>query len=361
MTFNDSVRIRLSFGLLAAAIVQAVVFGAFVYLAQVSPATVEPGLDLRRPADDRGQIGYYESLRPGSLQPGLPLQEPPHVNLAAQGEMKQAGPCLPCNQRPAVTQQPHGIRLNPGERFVGFGPSHTVTTPAATPEAVFTEPVHRVANPVMAPRPQSAAKQTQIALFVDSSAQAQQLRSWFDSDPNLRRMRDIADFQVYRPSDALYKARYASVVPPDQFPAFLFLDADGGHIHAAGRSTIPATPGQLFADCREGWQLYRQAKQGTIQATGVREAGAMKTRGYSWDDAINPAMRLEMNDCVDGNCDPPADRGWRPGSKLDEFFNRDGPVNRTLFLWANANEIGTGILMLIGGGLLIYILARSRR
>lgn len=361
MSFNDSVRIRLSFGLLAAAIVQALVFGAFVYLAQVQPAPAQPGLDLRVPHDGHGEVGYYESLRPVET-----LQEPPNVNLAAQGEMKQAGPCLPCNQNrgPAVvtTTHNHGFHLNPGERLHSVGPVRTVTPqPTSNINTVLQEPVYRTVTPASTAQPQTPVKATQIALFLDSSAQSQQLLKWFETDPNLIQVRQLSDFQIYTPQNRLYLARYASIVPVEQFPTVLFLDAKGGHIHAAGRSTVPGSSTQLFEDFRTGWKLYKEAKSGTVEATGVSQAGAIKTRGYSWDDAINPAMKLQMSDCDDGSCEPSA--GWRPGSKVDDFFNRSGGSMdpRAAFLWANANEIGTGFLMLVAGALLIYILAKRSR
>jgi hypothetical protein len=361
MSFNDSVRIRLSFGLLAAAIVQAVIFGAFVYLAQVQPVPSQPGLDLRVPRDGHGEMGAYESLRPLHQ-----LQEPPNVNLAAQGEMKQAGPCLPCNQtrRPAFVQTTgsSGIHLNPGERLLSVGPERTVThQPAVSVDTVLHQPVYRTVTPVTVAQPQAPKKATQVALFLDASPQAKQLLEWFETDPYLRKVREISDFQVYTPQNALYRARFASIVPVDQFPTVLFLDARGGHIHAAGRSSIPTSSTALFEDFREGWKLYKEAKSGTVEATGVSQAGALKTRGYSWDDAINPAMKLQASDCNDGSCDPGT--GWRPGSKLDDFFNGSGGGldPRAAFLWANANEIGTVFLMLVAGALLVYILAKRSR
>jgi len=84
-------------------------------------------------------------------------------------------------------------------------------------------------------------------------------------------------------------------VPAEQFPVVLFQDATGGNIHAAGRSMIPGTPDELYADLKHGFTLYKQAKQ-------AQNTGAVKTKGYSWDDAITPTLYLSAEDCPDGYC-----------------------------------------------------------
>ena len=62
----------------------------------------------------------------------------------------------------------------------------------------------------------------------------------------LYKLRTACDFQVYTASNALYQTRYATIVPVDQFPVVLFQDSTGGHVHAAGRSMLPATPAELY-------------------------------------------------------------------------------------------------------------------
>ncbi len=74
-------------------------------------------------------------------------------------------------------------------------------------------------------------------------------------------LKESCEFQVYTATNAIYKTRYADIVPAEQFPVVLFQDATGGHIHAAGRSMIPSTPEELYSDLRHGYLLYKQAKQ----------------------------------------------------------------------------------------------------
>ena len=43
---------------------------------------------------------------------------------------------------------------------------------------------------------------------------------------------------AYTSNNAIYRGRFAEIVPADQFAVVLFQDSTGGHVHAAGRSMI---------------------------------------------------------------------------------------------------------------------------
>ncbi len=117
----------------------------------------------------------------------------------------------------------------------------------------------------------------------------------FVENKQLVALKESCEFQVYTADNAIYRTRFADLVPPSQFPVVLFQDETGGHVHAAGRSMIPGSAEELFSDLKHGYTLYNQAKQ-------AQKTGAVKTRGYSWDDAITPTLYLSAEDCLDGYC-----------------------------------------------------------
>ena len=135
------------------------------------------------------------------------------------------------------------------------------------------------------------------------------------------------------------------------FPVILFQDATGGHIHAAGRTMIPGGADELYSDLHQGYRLYQQAKQ-------ARTTGAVKQRGYSWDDSISPALVLSNEDCPDGYC--PADQTdrWRPGDRIvDDLFDESRDTRNAL-MWFSAGEIATVALIALAIILLGFILIK---
>ena len=158
-----------------------------------------------------------------------------------------------------------------------------------------------------------------------TSFRAQRLQEWFTQNKQLAALKESCEFQVYTATNAIYKTRYADIVPAEQFPVVLFQDATGGHIHAAGRSMIPSTPGELYSDLRQGYLLYKQAKQ-------AQRTGAVKTKGYSWDDAITPTLYLSAEDCPDGYCPTPPSEDCRPLDRVRDLF--DGAKDtRNALMW----------------------------
>lgn len=258
-----------------------------------------------------------------------PAYDPAPVNLAAQGEMKQNAVtlvaqrqyCQPCNK------QGNPFNLRPGERLLHVGPLQSrpnVVLPPATSTPDIAPPQTSTERP--------PANQVQVLLFLDDTARSQEILQWFSDDPDLEKLKSTSDFQIYTEAHPLYRTRYASKVPVDQFPVVLVQDATGGHIHAAGKQFIPRTSASLVNDISRGYELYAQAKQGAIEMTG-----ALKTTGYSWDDQVNPEMRLSYEDCDGPNCPVPTVRpSTRPGGGLF-----DGPAQKPRNI---LDEFGSTIL-----------------
>lgn len=391
---SHEVRIRISWGLVGLAVLQAIVICAVMIFGHVT-STPEP-------VDNSWKVPSSQPRVDESVRSYAPLEQPPDVNLEAQNEMKQAGGCVPCGQ----PQYSHS-RLSPnrpayinGERVVAWGPSRVVRPeqsrvterPLAKPEPRPTAKPRPKPKPRPAsepePKPESRQfiipadpgetmpavrnvsnrdgdrpgnKQFQLILFLDSSAQSQQVIQWFRDDPTLAKARVASDFQYYRPDNPLYKSRFADIVPVSQFPVVLFQDADGGHIHAAGGNMIPSTPAELWDDMREGYRLYEEAKQGNMRTTG-----AIRTRGYSWDATINPSLQLADADCPDGNCPlPDNEPSWRPFDRVRP--DRDGgglfdggSKPKSLLMWANGQELMTVGVMAIGALLVLFIMFKHR-
>ncbi len=301
---SDGIRIKLSVGLLVAALLHAVVLvGLFQYLhCDKQQETIDP---WKVPV---ANVNVGSSV-------GDKLSEPHTVNLRAQSELKQQ--CVDCTP---------------------------LTRPTLAPQ-LPTRPVVLPASAVPATPP---VKDFQIALFIGSDAKSKQLLDWFNRDSRLQTMRQRCEFQVYTADSPLYRTRYAQDIPPDQFPVVLLQDKSGGHIHAAGKSMIPTTVDKLYADFQKGYELYQQARQ-------AQKTGAIKSRGYSWDAAISPTMQLQPGDCPDGFCpDGGTSDRWTPGERLRDLFNQ-GQAAKDALLWTSASEIATVVLILAAVILLALI------
>ncbi len=266
---NDTIRIRLSLGLIVVAIVHAILLGVVFTTVHYKPVQAQPsnagGTQL---STILPSVGTIEKL-----------QEPQSVNLQAQGEIKQQirncpPNCLPQRVYPApVVVQPTIVQP-------------TVVTPTVTPTVAPPVPAtptswthrsqQRAAGCYASLKPcfPPPKKSYQIALFVNADATSQRLQEWFTQNKQLAALKESCEFQVYTSTNAIYKTRYADIVPAEQFPVVLFQDSTGGHIHAAGRSMIPSTAEELYSDLRHGYLLYKQAKQ-------AQKTGAVKTKGYS--------------------------------------------------------------------------------
>lgn len=254
----------------------------------------------------------------------------PRVNSAALNEIKQQQ-CIPCRQ-PQVRYPSQVYYPSPVVNPVVVTPSQPVS-PIATP----SQP-----TPVNVPgaRAVPVTQKCVIALFLDNSPRAKQLEQWFTTDPQLVALRRNVSFEVYTPDNALYRTRYASIVPVHQFPVVLFMHSDGAHIHAAGSNVIPSTPAELYSDLQVGYEKSKSVRSATIPADGA----VIRTKTYSFDETIHPSMQLQIQDprCPDGIC--PTDDPWRPGDNVRDLFNSAKDA-KNVVLWAGAAEIVTYVLV----------------
>jgi hypothetical protein len=312
-----TVHIKPSSGLVAFAAVQALILFVAVNAVQTKSCSpeccIEQGFQVVPHSPSDSQVGTLQGLP----QPtGNPLQ----VNNRALNELKQQSgvPCLPCQNKDT------SVRI-----------------------------------PTLAKTQKSNAVRYQLALFLDQTAKSKSLLSMFSSDQDLIELKNSCDFQIYYADNPLYRARFAEVVPADQFPVVLFLRPDGGHVHAAGGNMIPNTGSELFSDFVEGYKLSKQVES----APGANKTvGAIKPKSYSWDKSIQADMRLAPDEmvqqlptteqCVDGNCEP--QERVRP---LDKLLNRDSPKN--LIVWASPIEYA--IIAVIGIVFVLIIAVALKR
>lgn len=165
-------------------------------------------------------------------------------------------------------------------------------------------------QPKPQPLPQVQVKQANNAnldLFVGSDAQSQQLLKWFNSDPDLVKLKSSVNYQAYGAGNSLYKTRYASIIPEPLFPAIVFTRPDGGHIHLASRDQIPSTPRALYDDLKQSFRLMQSV--------------------------YNPAPKQSLEeiasepnaDCPDGNCPLPNDQDQANRKPLFPLRNPNNP------------------------------------
>jgi hypothetical protein len=364
---DRDVKIRLSVGLVAAIVIHAMLT-AFVFTGLHHRPSDAPGpwLDaIHLPTYDAGQFGQTPITGPdyGSPRP------------AALDELKKSGPptleepkgqrCIPC--RPIRTPQPTYPSNVPTFRPAYVQPSAvqppgypsgstpaTIPAPVATPAKPFPTPAAAppsatIPAPASASKPATGTRRPQIALFLDGSAASKRLEQWWNTDPALLSLRKTCEFQTYTPTNALYLARYADVVPVGQFPAVLFQHADGGHIHAAGGNMLPTGPAQLYADLEASYRLA----ESVANAPGVAQAGAMRERGYNWDKSIQEMETLNPV-ALEGDCGPGM---ICPDDERRPMFPRLFPdVDKSAILWAGGSEIGTWILCALIAGVVGLIL-----
>lgn len=248
----------------------------------------------------------------------------PKVNSAALNEIKQQQPCIPCRQ-PQVRY--------PSNVYYPVVNPQPVVNPVATP----SQP-----TPVTVPgaRATPVTQKCVIALFLDGSPKARQIEQWFNTDPQLVALRRNVSYEIYTPDNALYRTRYASIVPVNQFPVVLFLHSDGAHIHAAGANTIPNTSAELYSDLHVGYEKSKSVRSAAIPADGA----VVRSKTYSFDETIHPSMQLQNQDsrCPDGIC--PTDEPWRPGDRVRDLFDSAKDA-KNVVLWAGATEVVTYVLV----------------
>ena len=349
---SEGVHVRLSGGLIALAVVHATLLGLVLALLHLAPT--------EKPQADAWHVPACDTFAsaPDTVVVEK-LNEPLEVNLQAQGELKQqySQPiCPPGMQAPArVPQQVVNQKTdNPTVPKPAAAPPSGAVQPAAkSPDKVVSPfPNPAGTSAIAAPSPTPAKKNYQLAVFVGDDAQSKRLIEWFDHDPQLNQLLTNCEFQIYTANNPLYQTRFKEIVPIDQFPVVLFQDSTGGHIHAAGRAMIPNSAAELHADLQYGYELYQQAMQ-------AQKTGAIKERGYSWDESITPTMSLSSQDCPDGYCPVEPQDHWRPSSRVrDTLFDgvRDGG---NAFIRASIHELATIALSVIAVLLLGFILIKK--
>lgn len=188
------------------------------------------------------------------------ISSPTRVNAAARDEVKKQQICLPCIQStPIVLAQAQKL-------------------PLPTIQA------------------DKAKKSYNLDIFVGDDEASKAMVRWFNEQKDLAEFRTRCNFQQYTANNALYKARYASIVPESQFPAIIFTGENGGHIYVAGRAQIPSTAAELYADISESWRLYK-----SVQSPPKESSSTLPT--------INNSL---PQDCVDGTCDPETRKPFLP-------------------------------------------------
>jgi hypothetical protein len=342
---NDAIRIRFSIGLIFVAVIHALLIGV-VFKALYSQPLIEP-------SEKPWTISPYQSVAPTTTKIEK-LDQPQSVNLQAQGEIKQQRPALCPSYCPPsrVVVQPTVVQPTVVQPVMIPQPPATVPAPNFAPIPDATPMIGpAVLTPAAAPASPPNKKNYQLALFVGNDTKSRQLQQWFEQDTNLVKLRGSCEYQVYTANNAIYRSRFSDIVPADQFPVVLFQDSTGGHVHAAGRSMIPDTAAELYSDLRRGFELYQQAKQ-------AQKTGAVKTRGYSWDEAITPTMSLSTQDCPDGYCPTEPTDAWRPGDRVRDLLFNDTINPRNALMWLSAGEIATTALIVIAVLLIGFILIK---
>ena len=232
----------------------------------------------------------------------------PSVNLTAQGELKKAEVAKSADGTWNVpaTMAPYQPPNQAAKQQIGqIGPMQG-STQSDCPNCPQPQPYYPAPRPPNTPAPapyapykpspMAPAKDYQLLLFIGNDDQSREILNWFNQNPKyqfLRSKDSKVAVQVYSSGDAMYRARYASVVPVSEFPAIVLADSQGGHIHAASKQFIPrGNPDKLYEDLQLGTKLYLQAKQ-QRPAQAVTSGAMTSARQYTWDQNVSPNMRLE--------------------------------------------------------------------
>jgi hypothetical protein len=345
MNTDRDLRVQIGFGALL----------AITMIAAVHALTIAMALKTQQPTTDTHIVDLPPLLSApaGSdsigadrdyLQNCTP-RELPSVNLTAQQEKKQ--------------------QIGPGTKIGQIGPMPGVAIPSTQATTADCPSCPPVRPAVPQPQPSNGNKEYQLLLFINNDAQSQQLLGWFNNHPRFQFLRgnnSRVAVQVYAPGDALYRARYSTVVPPSEFPAIVLADKYGGHIHAAGKTFIPRDPEKLYSDLQLGAKLYAQAAQ--QRPADSRSSGAMTaSRQYQWDDAVSPDLRLQEQPPDEENIIPSdPQEALRPGGLLDQCGPEGCPPNKSALIWTNASEItmaGLAIVAIIAATALVAKLVRK--
>jgi hypothetical protein len=286
---NQQLKITASFGLLAIAVVHAILLA----VALQTPKYVEEWASPSEPelhgplltSDQLPTTGVHFDDIPGVAKSAASQSVAP-VNELARDEIKRQ---IFRRRQPVYVQPQNNCpdgRCPNVQPVQPYQPVPIQPTPRPQPQPLPITPT---------PATKPAAGKCELALFVDGTTKSRQLVQWFTDHKGLASLKAKCAFQAYSPDNALYQSRFAKVVSRDLFPALVFLDSDGGHIHVAGGGNLPNDAETLFQDLKKSYQLKRDMQASTQQPTVD-----------SFDAPIVPVMyqQSEYQDCPDGVCPP---------------------------------------------------------
>lgn len=367
---------------------------------------------------DCDNLGNLASgVRIGNL-PAPVRESAPPVNSTARDEVKQQSNCIPCQlPRPAIAvsvplsvsnyanwpakpeAEAMAKQLGATLKVVSDPKANAITVYAQLPSgsvwnttnspntqiysgvncflAVLEDMRRGIASPAattpggsVLPLPPSVASTAkgrhQLTLFLSANdPESAKVLEWFGKHPQLKALKESCSSEIFTEESPMYKAKFASVVQPKDFPAILFCDSDGGYIYAVGRPMLPPDSDSLLADIRAGLKLAQSVEQAPVMTAknGEVNSGVLKTQGHNWDEAISYQMQLNQlnqqsqdppspfgGDCVDrdgdGQCD--TDRQpWGQGQRINDLLNRDKEPSNEAVIWASGFEIAQVILSLV--------------
>lgn len=297
------------------------------------------------------------------------------VNEAARVELKQSGWVFSgedskegnpyCPTCPQQVRSPYRIVQPAPSRVVQpYVPTYVTPNyvrPAVQPAAqpyVQPRPAPQPAPAVVriAPgdKPSNPSNRIQLSLFlIPGDALSEKLKNWFTTNATLVKWRSEFSYQEFTPTTPLYQTLRTSdgrmmseKIPVSKFPAVVVATADGGHIHAAGQSTIPDTVEAFIQDVQTAWELKK-----SVQNT---DSGAIQS-GPSWDLNITPSMRLE--DCNGPNCPDNPDK-WVLGQRVNDLLSRpakNGFAKDALWGWLDILVWGVVAVICLAAGLFTVI------
>lgn len=338
-------RIALSIGLLVALVAHALTLAT----AQRAMPHIERAIMGDKMADSYPEDGInFDNARSS----GRPVNTLP-VNSAARDEIKRApATTSPTTNTAAANEPKGGRRLVPTQpapqQCVNCVPA-VVTQPAPLPLPVAkpATPVPTGATAVRLPADKVTPKPTTarygLSVFVlHDDPTSQEVLSWFNTQPNLVQFSRNADYQVYTKDNPLYKARYASTVPANRFPAILVTDPTGGHVYYADRVRLPASGSTAAAEMRQAVELQRSIvsrNRVTAPAGLLTSATSPQASLLSIPNVVPNANDIAKPLCPDGTCEPKTPLWKRP-------FDRDDGDGGGLFP-DDTNDSVQGILRLI--------------
>lgn len=122
----------------------------------------------------------------------------------------------------------------------------------------------------------------------------------FETDPNLRSIKNQCRWNHFRPDDAFYKQRFAKLIPPDRFPAILLQRADGGYVYKSTGSNVPDSGAEIFDEMSHYAALDPlRGPADSIEARPFDKWRARITGDGGVPDIDGPPR------CPDGNCPLP--------------------------------------------------------